>query len=123
MPRARPETDLPGDLQWLAKLLDAQFRVPGTGIRFGLDALLGLVPVAGDAATALPALYLIGRAAGVGARKRVIAGMLLNTALDSTIGAIPLVGDLFDLVFKANIRNVRLLQRELERMAARRPQD
>ncbi|MEL6103593.1 MAG: DUF4112 domain-containing protein [Pseudomonadota bacterium] len=108
----RPAFD---DLEALARLLDARFRIPFTDVRFGLDGLMGLVPVVGDAATLLPALYIIGRAASGGARKRVIVLMLLNSGIDALFGAIPLVGDLFDLMNRSNERNIRMLQRELAR--------
>jgi len=107
------------DLETLARLLDSRFRIPFTNIRFGLDSVMGLIPGVGDAATLLPALYLIGRASAAGARKRVILLMLLNSGLDATLGAIPLFGDLFDLLYKSNQRNIRILRRELERQAAR----
>lgn len=106
------------DLETLARLLDSRFRIPFTNIRLGLDSLMGLIPGIGDAATLLPALYLIGRASAAGARKRVILLMLLNSGLDATLGAIPLFGDLFDLLYKSNQRNIRILRRELERQAA-----
>ncbi len=107
------------DLDALAGLLDSRFRIPFTNIRFGLDSLMGLVPGIGDAATLLPALYLIGRATAGGARKRVILLMLLNSGLDATLGAIPVLGDLFDLINRSNQRNIRMLRRELERQAAK----
>ncbi|MEM0986709.1 MAG: DUF4112 domain-containing protein [Pseudomonadota bacterium] len=107
------------DLDALANLLDAKFRIPLTNVRFGLDSIMGLVPGVGDAATLLPALYLIARAGASGARKRVILLMLLNSGVDATVGAIPLVGDLFDLLNRSNQRNIRMLRRELQRLAER----
>lgn len=106
------------DLDMLAGLLDSRFRIPFTNVRFGLDSLMGLIPGVGDAATLLPALYLVGRAAAGGARKRVILLMLLNSGLDAALGAIPLLGDLFDLLNRSNQRNIRLLRREFARQAA-----
>jgi len=102
-------------LDTLSMWLDSQYRIPGTSIRFGWDSLLGLVPGIGDAVSFAPAAYLIYKAHKLGARKRTITRMALNTGLDATIGAIPLVGDLFDLAFKANNRNVALLRNELKR--------
>jgi len=107
-------------LETLADWLDTRFRIPGTSIRFGLDGLIGLVPGLGDLAMLAPAFYLIGRAASLGAPLHVLARMLVNTALDLVIGAIPVVGDIFDVAFKANRRNTALLARFLERKAAKR---
>lgn len=99
------------DLEVLADWLDSRFRIPGTGIRFGLDSVLGLVPGVGDAATTVPAAYMLYRAHRMGVPKTVLARMGWNVAIDLVVGAIPLVGDLFDLGFKANRRNVDLLRR------------
>ncbi|MEJ0034663.1 MAG: DUF4112 domain-containing protein [Gammaproteobacteria bacterium] len=106
----------------IAKLLDAQFRVPLTRWRFGLDGLLGLVPGAGDIATALVGGYGLVVAYQLGAPASIHMRMALNLLLDAGIGTIPIAGDLFDFAFKANIRNQRLLTTWLERKArARRP--
>ena len=98
------------DLERLADWMETRFRVPGTEMRFGLDGLLGLVPGIGDGVTALPALYVVARARGLGAPRHVQARMVGNVLLDLLIGAVPLVGDLFDFGFKASTRNVRLLR-------------
>lgn len=102
-------------LEALADWLDSRFRIPGTGIRFGLDSLLGLIPGAGDLVTFVPALWLVMSARRLGAPWHVQVRMLWNALLDFVIGAIPLLGDLFDIGFKANRRNVALLKRHLER--------
>ena len=101
-------------LSKLADLLDNQFQIPGTTIRFGLDSILGLLPLVGDSASALPAIYLIHRARQLGVPKSVVAQMAANLVVDFAIGAIPLFGDLFDITFKANRRNIALLQRHLQ---------
>lgn len=101
-------------LDRISTLLDSRFRVPGTQVRFGWDSLLGLVPGVGDAAALIPACYLLYKGHDLGARKRTLARMALNTGLDATIGAIPVLGDLFDLFFKANNRNIAILKRDLE---------
>lgn len=101
-------------LDKLATLLDSQYRVPGTSIRFGWDTILGLVPGVGDLATLVPSAYLIYKAHKLGARKRTIGRMAINTGLDVTLGAVPVIGDVFDLVYKANNRNFALLRRELQ---------
>ena len=97
----------------LARLLDSQFRIPGTGIRFGVDSILGLIPGAGDTVTAAMAAYIIFEAWRMGVSKVTIGRMLGNLVIDWVIGSIPLIGDLFDVGFKANIRNVQLLEDEL----------
>jgi hypothetical protein len=98
-------------LQRWATLLDAAFGIPGTRIRFGLDALIGLVPGAGDAVAALFSAALIVQAARTGIPRVVLARMVFNTLVDTIVGAIPFLGDLFDVAWKANLRNVRLLDR------------
>lgn len=98
--------------------LDRAFRVPGTSMRFGLDGLLGLFPVVGDASTALLSGLFVTEAARLGARRSVLARMLWNVILDAGLGSIPLVGDLFDFAHKANSKNLRLLREEMERIAA-----
>lgn len=110
-------------LQRVAWLLDAAFRIPGTQQRFGLDALIGLIPGVGDALGALLSTYIIVEAARRGASVWMVTRMLGNVAVETIIGAIPLLGDLFDVVFKANMRNLALLGDTLERGApARDPQ-
>lgn len=104
-------------LKRLFNLLDSRFRVPGTNWRFGLDGIVGLVPGVGDAAGALISLYIVAEAWRLGVRKRTIARMLGNVALDSLFGAVPLAGDLFDFLWKSNARNLRLAERDLARLA------
>ena len=100
-------------LDGLARVLDSCVRVPFTPLRFGVDGLVGLVPIVGDAATAALSLYPIAEARRLGFRTPTILRMLGNVALDAIVGAIPIVGDLFDFGFKANQRNVELLRRRL----------
>ncbi len=102
-------------LERLADSLDRAFRVPVLGLRVGWDGLLGLVPGIGDALTFAPAAFIVVEAHRLGARKRVLARMSLNTVVDTVIGGIPLLGDLFDIGFKSNRRNVALLRDELHR--------
>lgn len=97
-----------------ARLLDSALRIPGTGIRFGLDAVIGLVPGLGDAAGAALSAYVVLLAARAGAPSTVILRMLGNVAIDAVAGAVPLLGDLFDIGWKANTRNVELLDRWLD---------
>jgi len=107
-------------LETIARWLDSHFRIPGTNIRFGLDSIFGLVPVLGDGASAIPAIYLIVRARQLGAPARVVARMIMNFLVDVTIGSIPFIGDMFDVGFKSNRRNVELLSAHLEGTATER---
>lgn len=94
----------------LARLLDTQFQVPGLGWRFGLDGILGLVPGIGDAAgLALSSVVLL-QAVRLGARGATAARMVANVALDAVVGSIPVIGSIFDFAYKANTRNLRLLE-------------
>jgi hypothetical protein len=104
----------------VARLLDDAVRVPGTNIRVGLDPLLGLVPGLGDVAGASLAGYTILTAARLGAPRSVILRMLGNVAFDTLVGTVPLLGDLFDAGWKANLRNVQLLERYLQHPAPTR---
>jgi hypothetical protein len=97
------------NMDTLARLMDSQFRIPGTGIRFGLDAIVGLIPGAGDFSTFLVSGYLLSVLAKNGASGFVIARMALNIVIDGLIGAIPVLGDIFDVAFKANQRNMQLM--------------
>jgi hypothetical protein len=99
----------------LATLLDTALVIPGTGIRVGLDGLIGLFPVIGDAITSALSLFIVHEAYQLGAPGHVIVRMLGNVALDGALGAVPLVGDAFDVLWRANRRNVRLLMEWLER--------
>jgi len=102
-------------LEALARLMDGAFVLPGTNIRMGLDALIGLLPVAGDIISGLISSYLIWEARQLGAPKWLIARMMTNTLLDTVLGAVPLVGDAFDVMFRANMKNMALLRRHMER--------
>jgi hypothetical protein len=99
----------------LATLLDTAVVLPGTNIRFGLDALIGLVPGIGDAVTTAMSLWIVHEAHQLGAPKHVIVRMLGNVALDGVVGAVPLIGDAFDVMWRSNRRNMRLLQEWLDR--------
>lgn len=98
----------------LSRLMDTAIRIPGIGFRIGLDPILGLVPGAGDLITAGLSGYIILSAARFGLPRDILAKMLLNVALESTVGSVPLVGDLFDAYYKANMRNLALLEKHLE---------
>jgi Domain of unknown function (DUF4112) len=102
-------------LEPLAKLMDGVFVIPGTNIRMGLDAIIGLVPVAGDMLGGLISTYLIWEARRLGAPRWLIACMVANAFLDTTLGAVPILGDAFDVMFRANMKNMALLRRHLEK--------
>ena len=97
----------------LARGLDEAFAIPGTQLRFGLDSILGLIPGFGDVASASASSYLVWLAVREGAGRALTARMLFNIGVDTLFGSIPVVGDLFDLGFKANTRNLALLERHL----------
>lgn len=98
----------------LSGLLDTALRIPGTRIRFGLDPLLGIVPGLGDVAGAAMAGYLVVLASRFGAPTPVLLRMLANVGVDTVLGAVPFLGDAFDVAWKANVRNLALLDRYLE---------
>jgi hypothetical protein len=98
-------------LEILAHLLDSAFQIPGLNIRFGLDALLGVIPGLGDVGTSLLSLAILTEARRRGVSKFTMTRMTANVALDAAVGTIPLLGDAFDVYWKANERNVALLKR------------
>ena len=102
-------------LEGLARLMDGAFVLPGTNIRLGLDAIIGFVPVAGDMISGIISTYLIWEARQLGAPAWLIARMIANTLLDTAVGAVPVVGDAFDVLFRANMKNMALLRGHLER--------
>ena len=93
--------------------LDAGIRIPGTNLRFGLDPILGLIPGAGDAAGAVLAGWILVEAIRLGASRATVVRIAGNVAVDAVVGAIPILGDIFDFAWKANLRNVALLERHL----------
>lgn len=109
-----PGTELTRDVERvrrLATVLDSAIRVPGTRVRFGADALLGLVPGAGDAVGVALSAYPILIALRHGLPRTVVMRMLGNIGLDALVGTVPILGDLFDVGFKANVRNQLLIER------------
>jgi hypothetical protein len=105
------------ELQWVdtySRVLDTKFRIPGTGIRFGLDFILGLLPVGGDIVSLGMSGTLVATMARHGASPRLVARMLVNITLDAVVGSIPILGNLFDLVYKANYRNAVLMREYYE---------
>jgi len=98
-----------GRIRAVAHLLDESIRVPGTSFRIGIDPIIGLLPIAGDLATAVCSLYIVAEAIRLGVPKRTLVRLLANIALDTLLGSIPIVGDLFDAYWKANVRNADLV--------------
>jgi hypothetical protein len=99
----------------VAQLLDNAFLIPGLNRRIGLDAVIGLVPGIGDAVSAVLAGYIVWEARRLGLPRWKIARMIGNVAIDTAIGAIPFAGDAFDAIFKANMRNLRIVNEHLKR--------
>ena len=107
-----------GEVEMLAWLLDNSIPVPGTGRRFGIDAVIGFVPVLGDIVSGGLGLFVVWRASRFGLPRIAVARMLANTVIDIAVGAIPILGDAFDLWFKANTRNLGIMRRHLEEPTA-----
>jgi hypothetical protein len=102
----------------ITKLTDTAVTMPGTDVKIGLDAVVGAVPIAGDLVMGAVALVLINDARHLGVPKADLARMLRNTALDTAIGAIPFIGDLFDIVYRSNERNLLLIEKHVGRIDA-----
>ena len=98
-------------LRRVAWLLDAAVGIPGTRIRLGVDSLVGLLPGGGDLAMAVVSLYIVHEARSLGVPARLLRQMLLNVGIDLLVGTVPVLGDLFDVGFKANLRNIDLIER------------
>lgn len=111
-PNKKAETRHPDlrSFEHVARLLDSKFQIPGTKIRFGLDPLLSLMPVLGDLITLVISSMLIYTMHNHGASRKVVVKMMLNAGLDTVIGAIPLVGTVFDVFYRSNERNIKLLK-------------
>jgi hypothetical protein len=102
-------------LDALARLLDVAFMLPGTKIRYGIDGIIRLIPVIGDLFATAFSLWLVREARALGAPWHVTARMLGNVAIDGVVGMVPVAGDAFDVLFRANIRNMRLLRRWMDK--------
>lgn len=104
-------------LDRLAELMDNRFLIPGTSIRFGLDSVLGLIPGVGDTATLLVTLYLADKAKNYNLPSHLRARIYWNAFVDWFIGLVPFAGDIFDIGWKANLRNVALIREHLKEQA------
>jgi Domain of unknown function (DUF4112) len=102
-------------LDGLAKLLDVAFVLPGTNIRYGIDGVIRLVPVVGDLIASAFSLWLVREARALGAPWHVTSRMLANVALEGAVGMIPIAGDAFDVMFRANMRNMRILRNWMDK--------
>lgn len=116
-PAATPQLRTLRTISWL---FDELVRIPGTNLRFGIDALTGLIPGSGDLLGGAVSLYALAVASRFGAPASVVLRMALNILIDAMVGAIPLLGDLFDVGWKANRKNVELLEQYLAAPAAAR---
>ena len=99
----------------IAWLVDAAFHIPGTRFRFGLNSLIGLTPLAGDAVLGLVSLYIVQQAHGMGLPPNKLAKMVANVVLEVAVGSIPVLGDVLDVALKANMRNLRIIEDHLRR--------
>ena len=120
IPRAQDPVDpeylrLFRDLDRMATLLDSKYRVPYTQVRFGWDPIVGLLPIVGDLAAAAVSLHLVRRAHILGADSSLASRMVLNVLVDTLLGAVPIIGTIFDIYFRANERNLQLLVDSIER--------
>ena len=102
-------------LEAVAKLLDVAFILPGTNIRYGIDGIIGLIPVVGDIVATALSLWLVREARALGAPWHVTARMLGNVAFQGVVGTVPIAGDAIDVLFRANMRNARLLRNWLDK--------
>jgi hypothetical protein len=119
LPPLRSREDELSDIEWLVDLMDSRFTIPGTQIRIGLDALFGLVPVVGDGVTTLVSAFIFQRLRRYDLPWHMQARMVGNIFFDFALGAVPVVGDLLDIGFKANRANINLAKKHLAKSALR----
>jgi hypothetical protein len=100
-------------IEAIARLMDSAVEIPGTGVRLGLDAIIGIFPVVGDLVCQAISAYLIWEARKLGVSRWTLARMVGNTLIDTAIGAVPIAGDVFDVMFRANMKNLALLKKHL----------
>lgn len=100
-------------IEALARIMDSIVEIPGTNVRVGIDALIGLVPIVGDLVSQAISTYIIWEARQLGVSRFTMARMIGNTAIDTVIGLVPFAGDAFDVVFRANMKNLALLKAHL----------
>lgn len=115
MPLGRTPADVRRRIEAMERLLERGMTIPGTRIPVGLDAAIGLVPVVGDLIGAMLGAYALWEARNLGLPRWKLARMAGNIAFDTALGTVPLAGDIFDLAFRSNSRNLRLIKRHLDR--------
>ncbi|WP_230281861.1 DUF4112 domain-containing protein [Croceicoccus sp. Ery15] len=102
-------------VEMLERMLERSFRIPGINYPVGLDAIAGLIPVVGDLITAAMGAYIVWEARNLGMPKWKIWHMGANVAFDTAVGAVPLVGDAFDLLFRSNTKNLKIIRKHLDK--------
>ena len=113
MEEPRTHTTRVNNLRRLSHLLDNAIPIPGTGYRIGIDPILGLLPGSGDTLAGALGAYIVVEAARMGVSRQVVGEMVGNIIFDSLVGIVPVLGDIFDVGWKANVRNIALLEKNL----------
>ena len=121
MARKLNDADRAAGIRTLAKMLDSAVKIPGTGIRVGAESVFGLIPVVGDIAGAALSGYIVLASARLGAPAPTVVRMLVNIGIDTVVGSVPVLGDMFDVGWRANMRNVELLEGHLGAPSESRP--
>lgn len=106
-------------IEAMSRLMDSMFAIPGTNVRLGADAIIGLVPVLGDLVSQAISTYIIWEARQLGVSRWTLVRMIGNTALDTVVGMVPVAGDAFDIMFKANMKNLALVKKHIENRGSR----
>jgi len=115
LPTGNDAASVRARVEMMERLLERSFTIPGVNMPVGLDALVGLVPVLGDVVTAVMGTYIVWEARNLGLPKWKLARMGINVLFDTALGAIPVVGDAADLVFRSNTRNLKIIRKHLDR--------
>ncbi len=115
IPMGRTPAEIRRRIEAMEKLLERSMTIPGTRIPVGLDSVLGLIPIVGDAIAAALGAYLLWEAKNLGLPKWKLWRMAGNIAFDTAVGAVPVAGDLFDFAFRSNSRNLKLVKRHLDK--------
>jgi hypothetical protein len=111
---SHPETEAAvARVEAVARIMDSMFEIPGTKVRVGLDAIIGIVPIIGDLISQVISSYIIWEARQLGVSRFTLARMMANSAVDFVVGIIPFAGDAFDIYFRANLKNLALLKAHL----------
>ncbi len=111
---SHPETEAAvARVEAVARIMDSMFEIPGTKVRVGLDAIIGIVPIVGDLISQVISSYIIWEARQLGVSRFTMARMMANSAIDIVVGIIPFAGDAFDIYFRANLKNLALLKAHL----------